>query len=268
MACKTSTMLGRTLRSIPSWAMKTFLAILAAFALQPCAFAGLETDISSTNQIILKSGSWTPTPDQTRKALVSVQAFLSRPATTNDDRLHEMKKILANRRNYRVQFIGMIRGGRKMIWCNFFPAASEGKDAFQYWRTQPVVVDDGGFYYWQIEYDPATDKCSEFVSNGYAGSGYREDKNSVSQFPSAPMSSALVTTGATSLGPLLPRAALAARVRASEPSSPRKGIEEAERHNLYEMQKYQQRVLHDMQSPSPSLPLTTRPTVLEWENSK
>jgi len=148
--------------------MKTFFAILASFAFHLFALAGMETDIPPTNRVILKSESWTPTADQAQKALASIQSFLAKPATTNEYRLREIKKILANSRNYRVQFIGIIRDGRKIIWCNFFPAAGEGKDEFRDWRKERVVVDDGGFYYWQIEYDPATDKCSRFYPNGYA----------------------------------------------------------------------------------------------------
>ena len=64
--------------------------------------------------------------------------------------------------------LGIIRDGGKVIWCNFFPVAGKGKDEFQNWRKERIVVDDGGFFYWQIEYDPEADKCSRFYSNGYA----------------------------------------------------------------------------------------------------
>lgn len=148
--------------------MKTIFAVVVSFLIHQSVLAGFETDIPSTNRVILKSESWTPTADQTQKALVSVQSFLSKPATTNAYQLGEIKKILANGKNYRVQFVGMIRDGRKVIWCNFFPAANVGKDEFQDWQKARIMVDDGGYYYWEIEYDPATDKCSSFSSNGYA----------------------------------------------------------------------------------------------------
>jgi hypothetical protein len=69
------------------------------------------------------------------------------------------------------------------------------------------------------------------------GLAYREDRNTVSQ--------AL---------PVL-------RVRELFP--PKKGIEDAERLNLYEMQKYQRRVLRDIQSQPSSLPTTITPPVLD-----
>jgi len=37
-----------------------------------------------------------------------------------------------------------------------------------WWQKEKVKVDDGGFWFWQIYYDPSTDKCSDFHSNGYA----------------------------------------------------------------------------------------------------
>jgi hypothetical protein len=148
--------------------MKTIFAILASFVIHQCVLAGFEAEIPLPNRVILKSGSWTPTADQAQKALASIQSFLSKPAVTNEYQLREIKKILANSKNYRVQFIGMIRDGRKIIWCNFFPTAGDGKDEFQYWRKERVQVEDGGFYYWKIEYDPATDECLRFYSNGYA----------------------------------------------------------------------------------------------------
>ena len=148
--------------------MKTIFVILATFAIRLSALAGFEADIPPTNRVILKAESWTPTPDQVQKALVSIESFLGKPATTNEYKLREIRKILANSRNYRVQFIGIVRNGRKIIWCNFFPTAVSGKDEFQDWRKERVVVDDGGFFYWQIEYDPEADKCLRFYSNGYA----------------------------------------------------------------------------------------------------
>ena len=148
--------------------MKTLFAILASFVIHQCALAGFETDIPATNRVILKSKSWTPTADQAQKALASIQSFLSKPATTNEYQLREIRKILANSRNYRVQFVGMIRDGRKIIWCNFFPAAGKGKDEFEDWRKERIEVEDGGFYYLKIEYDPATGECSKFHPNGYA----------------------------------------------------------------------------------------------------
>jgi hypothetical protein len=73
------------------------------------------------------------------------------------------------------------------------------------------------------------------------GLAYREDRNNVSQFSPVPTSApALIRASAspTTWGVL--------RVRELFPL--KKGIEDAERLNLYEMQKYQRRVLRDIES--------------------
>jgi hypothetical protein len=149
--------------------MQTILAIFALVVMQVCAHAGIETDIPPTNRVVLKSGAWTPTPEQTQKALLSIQTFLNQTDTTNSWKNAEIKKIRANTKNYRVQFIGILHDGKRVVWCNFFPARGDGSDdEFQYWKQQEVRVDDGGYGFWQIDYDPDTDRCSEFASNGYA----------------------------------------------------------------------------------------------------
>jgi hypothetical protein len=149
--------------------MKTIFVMLALVVMQVCALAGIEVDIPPTNRAVLNSGAWTPAPEQTQKALIAIQTFLDQPGTTNRWKNAEIKKILANTKKYRVQFVGVLHDGKKVIWCNFFPAPDVGReDEFQYWKRSEVSVADGGFGFWQIYYDPSTDKCSEFASNGYA----------------------------------------------------------------------------------------------------
>ena len=148
--------------------MKTILVIFALVVMQVCAHAGIETDIPPTNRVVLKSGAWKPTPEQTQKALLSIESFLNHPDTTNGWEKAEIKKILANVKRCRVQFIGVVRDGRKVIWCNFFPAPYNGDDEFKYWKQEKVEVMDGGYRFWRIYYDPSIDKCLEFASNGYA----------------------------------------------------------------------------------------------------
>lgn len=62
---------------------------------------------------------------------------------------------------------------------------------------------------------------------------------------------------------LMSRSAPEGTSNPSATPSPREGVERAERHNLYEMQRYQQRVLHDNPSQLPALPMTLTPSVLD-----
>ena len=130
------------------------------------AVAGVDTDIPQTNRVILVGGNWKPSEEDTQKALTAIQAYLEKPTATNAWTLGEIKKILAHTKHYRVQFKGVVVDGRKLIYCNFFPADS-GQE-FKSWKELVVLVCDGGFDFWQIYYDPKTGECLEFMSNGDA----------------------------------------------------------------------------------------------------
>ena len=148
--------------------MKTVILFLGAFAFQQAiGFAGIETAIPETNRVILELGDWVPTQDETRKALIAIGDSLNGPELRIFEG-QEKRKILRNIKNYRVQFVGTKRQGRKIIWCNFFPADRGEKDQFENWRREKIEVDDGGFWFWHIDYDPSTGKCENFESNGYA----------------------------------------------------------------------------------------------------
>ena len=146
--------------------MKCIVILLFALAiLESRAVAGLDTDIPQTNRVVLSSGRWKPSAEETQKALAAIQTFLESPSTTNEWTKREIKKILEHTKEYRVQFVGVVRDGKRLIWCNFFRAA----DALgANWKREEVRVEDGGFWFWQIEYDPTAGKCLNFGSNGYA----------------------------------------------------------------------------------------------------
>jgi hypothetical protein len=147
--------------------MKTALCILTLALLQLAAYASLDTDIPETNRVVLKLGAWTPTSEETQKALLAVQSFMetSPPASPVAEK-DAVKKILQNTRRYRVQFTGILREGKKMIWCNFFPAPDSGKkDQFENWTRVPVAVLGGGSWFWQVSYDLSTGNCLNFVCN-------------------------------------------------------------------------------------------------------
>ena len=88
--------------------MRALIILITSVTMQISALAGIETDIPTTNRVVLKSYIWTPTPEETQKALISIQRFLDKPTTTNDWEKAEIKQILANSKKYRVQFVGTI----------------------------------------------------------------------------------------------------------------------------------------------------------------
>ena len=72
------------------------------------------------------------------------------------------KEIFENLDQYRCQYFGIIINGKKRIYCNCFWFTEDRRN----WRTKPVVVLDGGNWYFQLEYDVETAKCLNFTVNG------------------------------------------------------------------------------------------------------
>jgi hypothetical protein len=149
-------------------AMKSIIAFVFLFlALQASALGSLESDIPQANRVILTTGQWTPTVEETQKALIAIQSFLERPTSGDKRSKGETKNILANIKTYRVQFVGHIRQNRRVVWCNFFtPHSYDKKDRDADWKRTEIIVSDGWYWYWQIDYDPATGKCLHFWVNG------------------------------------------------------------------------------------------------------
>jgi hypothetical protein len=141
--------------------------IVLAF-LASTAFAA-PLDVPADRRVILTSGKWTPSPAEADAAYRCVQRFVAHPAIKEKYDVRQIDMIRQHAREYRVQFVGQYRKGKKVIFCNFFPIRSpeEKQDGFDYWKRQLVEVSDGGFWFWQIEYDPQALSCDEFSSNGY-----------------------------------------------------------------------------------------------------
>jgi hypothetical protein len=127
---------------------------------------------------------WTPTPSEIEKCEAHLRDALERGVRSpevidpwsqgkperRDYVTREIGKVLEHLGEYRRQYVGTIMSdGTKRIVVNCFPGhRGDSQDAFSYWRQRFVVVDDGGFWYWHIQYDVATDQYLEFDSNGYA----------------------------------------------------------------------------------------------------
>jgi hypothetical protein len=158
--------------------MKTTIIAILFFLLPSIAISGMT--IPTEAQVILKTpadfpGGWTPTPLQTNKAVAGILEFLEKPENFLDGHFdlpgmdkkreaEEIRKIAENLSNFRVQFIGITRNGKKKIYCNFFPSSGH----FQYWKRKFVFVLDGGHSFWQIECDPNTGNVLNYTHNGYA----------------------------------------------------------------------------------------------------
>ena len=90
---------------------------------------------------------------------------------------------------YFRQYVGVVHEGRRYIYLNGFPTDSVREDVqlygelkaknspalagmpsyladANYWREHAIVVCDGGYVYWGVEYDPVTHEFSNLSENG------------------------------------------------------------------------------------------------------
>ncbi len=67
---------------------------------------------------------------------------------------------------WRRQYVGIVRGGRRFIYGNFFPA--EDGDEFEpgSWRKNKLVMCDGGARYFGVEFDTAARRFTRIDFNG------------------------------------------------------------------------------------------------------
>ncbi len=130
--------------------------------------------IKIENQAVVQSAypysiEWIPTVKDTNIAIESVWEFLKSPKAVTEWDRSEIKKIKQNFSKYKVQFAGIEVHGQKKILCNFFWSERNIDDViFGNWRNELITIKDGGFWYWQIEYDTSSGECMNFQSNGYS----------------------------------------------------------------------------------------------------
>lgn len=153
--------------------MKIFIALTTLIL--GIVSPSLSQTVPKENQVILSDAKdwpeikWTPTEKQTAKALTAIEHFLNDPKALKpfgDWTTKEIAKIKEHFTEYRVQLGGVVKDNKEYIFCNFFKPS--GLTEFQNWKQQPVIVDDGGFWYWSILYNPETGELSSLEINGEA----------------------------------------------------------------------------------------------------
>ena len=74
------------------------------------------------------------------------------------------RQILAGYPQYRRQYFGITRKGRRVLYVRGFC----DKDPPADWRTTEVLVLDGGPCYFFARYDPVAKRFTFFEANGFA----------------------------------------------------------------------------------------------------
>jgi hypothetical protein len=129
------------------------MLFLGAKAQQEVKFTVLSVKIP--RGYVATQGSWSPSTTDIAKAEGSISQIASLKG--NYASLH-----IDHPEQYFRQYLAIRQRGRNLLYINAFCEAPS------YWRTQIVIVTDGGSCFWQALYDPATGKYSDLTINGRA----------------------------------------------------------------------------------------------------
>ena len=105
-------------------------------------------------------GTWRPTLAEIAALERSLPAAL---AAAPEARSEDFSNLPSR---WRRQYVGIVRGGRRFVYGNFLPGPpSVGEE---HWRTEPVVVCDGGPPYFGVEFDARSGRITHLAFNGSA----------------------------------------------------------------------------------------------------
>ena len=109
--------------------------------------------------VILNEGAWTPTAEMVATLEARLPAFLAQ----NQNKFNANKPPIAERLpEYKFQYWGENINGKQVIAVNALCRAPDN------WRTQRVMVLDGGDCFFNFKYDFANDTFFDFNVNGEA----------------------------------------------------------------------------------------------------
>ncbi len=106
------------------------------------------------------SGTWEPEPE----AILALEEGL-RAIETLEPKLCCLPGVrIQDVSVYRRQYVGVVIGGRKLIYINAFHRDVVADE----WKTRPIVACDGGVTFWGALYDPGTNEFFDLAINGVA----------------------------------------------------------------------------------------------------
>ncbi len=124
----------------------------------------------SAQPAINPSGLTVVLPASAGKTAIGVPAYkFWTPAPADIQRLEaNLKTQEPSVMGYDRQYLGIIQGGRRLIYVNGFSSSlvSDFGGPHGYWRHQIVFVNDGGNDFFNTTYDPKTRRFSGLQFNG------------------------------------------------------------------------------------------------------
>ena len=107
--------------------------------------------------LVESDGFWTPSVDDTVKFEEKIAEYLSQ----NPSQFYSQPPVWERLDEYQRQYIGLERGGRQIIYGNYF--CNSGRVD---WLQELVIVEDGGDCFFQVEYDVESEVFIKLLVNG------------------------------------------------------------------------------------------------------
>lgn len=101
-------------------------------------------------------GTWSPAWAD----VVALEAAL--PAALTASSIGKDLRNPAPPEGWRRQYVGYVRDGRRIVYGNFYPSTDDVPN----WRTDPVIVYDGGPAFFGVEYDAGARRIVRLNFNG------------------------------------------------------------------------------------------------------
>ena len=105
-------------------------------------------------------GTWQPSPEDVAALEAGLPAALAAAGRS---------EVRGAPQGWRRQYVGIVRGGRRFIYGNFFPHAvanDYGPSNADRWRREPTLICDGGPAFFGVEYDVAARRFTHLAFNG------------------------------------------------------------------------------------------------------
>lgn len=108
-------------------------------------------------------GDWMPGKDDIARLEARIPGILAMAAELTGWDARARSEIGGAPKGWLRQYVGLVRGGKRFIYGNFLPARNGDWGA---WRTEPMIVCDGGPAFFGVEYDVEKDRITDFAFNG------------------------------------------------------------------------------------------------------
>jgi len=116
-------------------------------------------------------GSWTPGAEDIARLEAALPAAVRGRAEIGRSHYPSDPDWARVPQGWQRQYVGIVRGGRRFIYGNFFPRPRDVVSGLgtSDWRTRPASICDGGAIFFGAEYDVEAGRFTQLAFNGDLG---------------------------------------------------------------------------------------------------